>query len=104
VGLTGRGAVVYPCGMPRTRPTLTPFSDFRLDFTPMAQRRRYLGMSQRQLADAIGVHRVTLNRVEQNRTLPSYALTLSVARALGTPMHQLVIVIDGRTAAVNGRT
>lgn len=85
--------------MPRTTPKRTPFSDFRLDFTPMANRRRLLGMTQRQLAIAIGVHPVTLNRTERNRSHPTYAQMLAAARALGTPMHQLVEVVDGRDMA-----
>jgi DNA-binding XRE family transcriptional regulator len=80
--------------MPRTRPTPTPFSAFHLDFTPMAARRRYLGMTQRQVALAIGVHPVTINRTETNRSEPTFTQMLAIARALGTPIHQLVTVVD----------
>lgn len=83
--------------MPRTSPTKTAFSDFHLDFTPMASRRRFLGMSQRQLALAIGVHPVTVNRTERNRSEPTFSQMLAAARALGTPIHQLVTVVDGRS-------
>ena len=60
----------------------------------MARRRRYLGMTQRHLALAIGVHPITINRTERNRSEPTYSQMLAIARALGTPMHQLVEVID----------
>jgi DNA-binding XRE family transcriptional regulator len=80
----------------RRTPRPTPFSDFRLDFTPMARRRRYLGMSQRQVALAIGVHPVTVNRTERNRSEPTFSQMLAIARALGTPIHQLVEVIDAK--------
>jgi DNA-binding XRE family transcriptional regulator len=83
--------------MSRTRPASTQFSAFRLDFTPMAQRRRYLGMSQRQVALAVGVHPVTINRTERNRSEPTFSQMLAIARALGTPIHQLVTVVDGRS-------
>lgn len=69
----------------------------------MARRRRYLGMSQRQLALAIGIHPVSLSRTERNRTEPTYSQMLAIARALGTPIHQLVEVVDGHTALVDGR-
>lgn len=83
--------------MPRTRPAPTQFSDFRLDFTPMGKRRRYLGITQRQLASAIGVHPITINRTENNQSEPSFSQMLAAARALGTPIHQLVTVVDGRS-------
>ena len=89
--------------MSRTSPVRTPFSDFRLDFSPMGKRRRYLGMTQRQLALAIGVHPVTINRTERNRSEPTFSQMLAAARALGTPIHQLVTVVDGHTATVDGR-
>ena len=78
----------------RTRPAPTPFSKFRLDFTPMAQRRRYLGITQAQLARAVGVHPVTMNRTERNRSEPTFSQMLSYARALGTPLHLLYTVVE----------
>ncbi len=80
--------------MPRTKPQPTQFSHFKLDFTPMAQRRRYLGMTQAQLARAVGVHPVTMNRTERNRSEPTFSQMLSYARALGTPLHLLFRVVD----------
>lgn len=56
----------------------------------MAARRRFLNVSQRKLADAVGVHYMTIARMEQGRTTPSLHLVIAVARALGTPIHQLI--------------
>jgi DNA-binding XRE family transcriptional regulator len=81
--------------MSRTKPVPTQFSRFKLDFTPMAQRRRFLGMSQAQLARSVGVHPVTTNRTERNRSEPTFHQMLAYSRALGTPIHQLVTVVDG---------
>ena len=65
----------------------------------MKRRRRWLGMSQRQLALAIGVHPITQNRTELNRSQPTFSQVLAASRALGVPMHLLFEVVelpDGR--------
>lgn len=89
--------------MPRTSPKRTPFSDFHLDYTPLARRRRYLGMTQQQLGRAIGVHKGTIWRTENHQSEPSYTQMLAIAKALGTPIHQLVEVVDGPLSDINGR-
>ena len=78
--------------MPRTPPQ--PIRPFRLDFTPLAQRRRFLGLTQEDLAKSAGVHRTTVWRTETNDSAPSVAQFVAMARGLGTPMNQLVTVID----------
>lgn len=80
--------------MPRTTPAPASFSRFRLDFAPMAARRRFLGMSQRQLAAAIGVHPITICRTERGRSEPTYSQMLAASRALGTPIYELVNVVE----------
>lgn len=80
--------------MPRTKLTPTQFNRFRLDLSPMAARRRYLGMSQGSLARAIGVHRETVGRTERNATEPTLSQMLAASRALGTPLHQLFVVVE----------
>lgn len=82
--------------MPRTKPTPTPFSDFHLDFTPMGRRRRWLNLSQRQLANAIGIHPVSQNRVENNRGEPSMRQIVAAAKALGVPVWELFEVVDNK--------
>jgi|GEM_PF-2408648 len=78
--------------MARTKLQPTPFNRFRLDFDPMRKRRRQLDMTQRQLADAAGVHWMTIHRTERNRSEPSYSQMVAIARALGTPVSHLVII------------
>lgn len=50
--------------------------------------------SQTQLASRVGIHRVTLARIERNRMVPSLPLTYALARALGLPLHYLVNVVE----------
>ena len=78
--------------MPRSLPS--PARGFRLDFAPLRARRLELGVSQADLAKAIGVHRRTLIRTEQNRTAPTAAQVVALARALGTPVYLLYEVMD----------
>lgn len=78
--------------MSRTKPAPTPFNRFRLDFTPMRQRRRHLDMTQTQLAKAAGVHWMTIHRTERNRTEPSLTQMVAISRALGVPLSTLVLV------------
>ena len=51
-------------------------------------------MSQRQLAAAIGVHPITVNRTELGRSTPTLHQMLAAARALGTPLHDLFSVTE----------
>lgn len=60
----------------------------------MAARRRYLNLSQRQLAAAIGVHPITVNRTELGRSEPTLKQMLAASRALGTPLHDLFNVTE----------
>lgn len=78
--------------MPRTSPE--PVRPFRLDFTPLASRRRSLFISQVDLAAAAGVHWHTILRTEKNRTNPTVEQLVAIARALGTPMYSLFAVVD----------
>jgi transcriptional regulator with XRE-family HTH domain len=71
-----------------------PKRPFTLDFTPLRQRRRFLEISQRKLAESAGVHPITLWRTEQNKTAPSIEQLVSMARSLGVPMHTLFNVRD----------
>lgn len=89
--------------MARTTPQPAgPFAHFRLDFSPMRKRRRQLNLSQRQLAQAIGVHTITIYRTESNRSEPTYKQMVAIGRALGVPQSLLVNVMpldeapDGR--------
>lgn len=70
------------------KPTPTRYSN-RLDFTPLKQRRRAALMSQAELARLVGVHPITITRVERNQREPSLKLVLSIAQVFGTPITQL---------------
>lgn len=84
--------------MTRTVPQPAEFSRFRIDYGPLAARRRFLNLSQRRLAASVGVHRITINRLETGRQDPSKSLLVAISRALGTPEHLLYTVrdLDGR--------
>ena len=41
------------------------------------------GLTQQQLADAVGVSRQSINSIERNRYVPSLPLALSFARVFG---------------------
>jgi putative transcriptional regulator len=84
--------------MSRTSPAPAPFSQFALSFAPLRQRRRFLDLSQKQLASAVGVHWHTISRLERGRTEPTLNLLVAIARALGTPLHQLFSVTDEPSA------
>ena len=75
--------------MPRTIPRLSPFSDFAIDYTPVMVHRRRARMTQSELARAVGVHLATVQRIESNQTDPRNRLVLSIAKALGVPIHDL---------------
>lgn len=50
---------------------------------PIREARRRAGLSQRQLADRLGVHKVTVSGWENGRFLPRPAHARSLCRALG---------------------
>lgn len=47
------------------------------------------GLTQAQLAEAIGVSRKTINTVENGVFVPSSILALRLARALGVPVERV---------------
>lgn len=52
-------------------------------------RREEAGLTQKALAEAIGVSRQSLNAIEQGKAVPSVALALKLARNLGTDVESL---------------
>ena len=63
--------------------------------------RRARGMSQRVLADRVGMHRPNLSRLENGRcdsrwgyALPKLQTLLDVAQGLGVPVSQIVSALD----------
>jgi putative transcriptional regulator len=53
------------------------------------QLRNGRGLSQGELASAIGVSRQTINSIEQERYLPSLALALALARFFETTVEAM---------------
>ncbi|HEM5159396.1 helix-turn-helix transcriptional regulator [Streptococcus suis] len=51
--------------------------------------RRLLGISQLDLAKAIGVSRQTINMIENNKYNPSLDLCINLAKALQTDLNSL---------------
>jgi len=51
-----------------------------------------LGLTQAQLAEAVGVTRKTINTVENGVFVPSTLLALKIARALGRPVEELFFI------------
>lgn len=56
----------------------------------LAATRRACGLTQRQLADAVGVDRVTIACYESGRYSPSLATLKKIARILGTTVGALI--------------
>lgn len=55
----------------------------------LKERRGELGLTQLQLAEAVGVSRKTVNTVENGVFTPSALLALKLARALNEPVERL---------------
>lgn len=49
------------------------------------------GLSQQDLANACGVSRETINRIEADRTNPSLLLAFHIAKQLGTTVENLFL-------------
>jgi putative transcriptional regulator len=52
--------------------------------------RQYRNLTQRELADRIGVHRTTINRIEKRVLKPSLDLLESIANALNVSLAELL--------------
>lgn len=57
--------------------------------THLTEHRKAAGLTQAQLAEAVGVSRKTINTVENQVFVPSTVLALKLARALGVTVHEL---------------
>ena len=47
------------------------------------------GLTQQQLAEAVGVSRQSINSIERDRYVPSLALALAFARVFKVPVEQI---------------
>jgi len=55
----------------------------------LKEKRGELGLTQAELAEAVGVTRKTVNTVENGVFVPSTLLALKLARALSSPVEEL---------------
>jgi putative transcriptional regulator len=60
-----------------------------LDGRRVAEARRRASLTQQQLAERIGVGRVTITRIETGAQVPSLTVALALARVLGEPVEAL---------------
>lgn len=58
-------------------------------YNRIAELRAARGLSQQQLADAIGVSRKTISTVETSRFTPSVLIALQMARYFEVPVEQI---------------
>ena len=47
------------------------------------------GMTQQELADAVGITRQTVNAIEANKYSPSLEVAFAIARVFGQPLEQV---------------
>jgi len=50
------------------------------------------GLTQQQLADAVGVSRQSINSIERNRYVPSLALALTFSRIFGCSTDEIFVL------------
>jgi putative transcriptional regulator len=60
----------------------------------LKEKRGELGLTQAELAEAVGVTRKTVNTVENGVFVPSALLALKLARALSLPVEELFWLED----------
>ena len=56
--------------------------------------RAILRMTQRQLAESIGVSRQTINAIEAGKYVPSTLLALKMSRIFGKPVNEFFMLED----------
>lgn len=62
--------------------------------THLAEHRKAAGMTQAQLAEAVGVSRKTVNTVENSVFIPSTVLALKLARELKVRVEDIFALSD----------
>jgi putative transcriptional regulator len=70
---------------------------------PVRARRKELGLTQAELADAVHVSRQTVISIESGGYAPSVYLALRIARALGTRVEDLFDEADDNSGKEAGR-
>lgn len=63
-------------------------------YNRIAIERKLRGLSQQQLADAIGVSRKTVSTIETRRFTPSVVIALKVAAFFAMPVEEIFALTD----------
>ena len=63
--------------------------------TTLTVQRAIIGMTQQQLAEAVGVSRQTINAIETKKYVPSTVLALKIARTFGKPVEEVFQLEEG---------
>ena len=63
--------------------------------TKIREFRQKKGLTQQELADAVGVTRQTINALENARYNPSLLLAYNITKVLGQEIIEDVFIIDG---------
>ena len=61
----------------------------------MRELRATKGISQRELANALGVSRQTINSIENERYVPSLSLAIEIARFFQSTVEEIFSADDG---------
>lgn len=56
--------------------------------------RKPLGLSQHRLGKKIGISRVSINKIETGKTVPTLTIANNIANALGVCMYQVFDLDD----------
>ena len=59
------------------------------------EHRSRLGLTQEELAEAVGVSRQSINSIERGRYIPSLPLALRFARLFNCPIDELFVLKEG---------
>ena len=62
----------------------------------MRELRATKGMSQRELANALGVSRQTINSIENERYVPSLRLAIAIARFFQSTVEEIFTADEGQ--------
>ena len=68
----------------------------------MKAARAALGLSQQELADAVGASRQTINAIEQGDYNPTIKLCIAICRVLGKSLDELFWEAEGDTSDGGG--
>ena len=58
------------------------------------EHRSELGLTQAQLAELVGIARVSIISIEQGRFIPTIETALNISKALGVPVEQIFWIKD----------